>query len=85
MRLTIYRNALPHVKLLWDADPDLRIAQLLEQISRDIPLENEHWGIQDYTAKLDDYECLHYQRVGDVFRKDDEVEYVQSTYLMKGH
>jgi len=74
LRLKVYRHALPYVMLLWDAEPDHRIAELLEQINRNIPLESEHWDFQDYTVKLDDYECLHYQVVGEVLKEDDQIE-----------
>ena len=60
--------------LLWDAKPDHRVAELLEQINLVIPLQSEHWDFQDYTVKLGDYECLHYQVVGEVLKEDDRVE-----------
>jgi len=74
LRLSVSRHDLPTVHVLWNADPAWRIAELLENIHRDIPLQAEHWDFQDYRLELDGYECLHYQIVGEVLRDDDEVQ-----------
>lgn len=74
LRLTVSRHELPSVDVLWNADPAWRIAELLENIHRDIPLQTEHWDFQDYKFEHDGYECLHYQTVGEVLKEDDAVQ-----------
>ncbi|GAB7341790.1 hypothetical protein MBLNU457_g0119t2 [Dothideomycetes sp. NU457] len=76
LRLTVSRYELPSVDVLWNADPAWRIAELLENIHRDIPLQTEHWDFQDYRLEHDGYECLHYQTVGEVLKEDDAVQVV---------
>lgn len=83
LRLTIRRHALPDVRLVWPcaASEDLTIASLLAQVNEVVTLESEQWGLEDYAVELADgqggsFECLHFQRVSQVFKHDDQVLYV---------
>lgn len=83
LRLTVQRHGLPDTSILWPAKdhPSPTIAELLEAVNESIPIEAEEWGFEDYAVELRNtegkgYECLHYQKVSDVFREDDEVVYV---------
>lgn len=80
LRLTIQRHGLPDTLVLWPTqdEPSPTIAELLEAVHESVPIEAEAWGFEDYSVELRStsgkgYECLHYQRVKDVFREDDEV------------
>lgn len=80
LRLVIRRHALPEVKLVWPctASDDLTIARLLAAVNEVIPLESAHWGLEDYAVELADqqaanFECLHFQRVNQVLKHDDQV------------
>jgi len=80
LRLTVQRNGLPDTSILWPVPeyPSPTIADLLESINESVPIQADEWGFEDYTVELKcavgkGYECLHYQRVTDVFKEDDEV------------
>ena len=81
LRLTIQRHLLPSLDILWSVDTGnpqtiLTIAQLIEQVNEVVPLEHDQWGLEDYIAELKGYECIHYFRVRDVLKDEDEVTYV---------
>jgi hypothetical protein len=79
LRLTVRRHNLPETPVVWNVDLETStIAQLLEQVNDAIPIESGDWGFEDYAVELKgsngvNYECLHYQIVGKVFKEDDEV------------
>lgn len=77
LRLLIQRNNIPTVKTLFAidtaADPSPTVAQLLEQVNELVPLESETWGLEDYVVTIGGYECLHYSRVRDVIKDEDEL------------
>lgn len=80
LRLTVQRNGLPDTSILWPTPehPSPTIADLLDSVNESIPIQAGDWGLEDYTVELRSasgkgYECLHYQRVSDVFKDDDEV------------
>ncbi|KAF9635771.1 putative solute carrier family 40 (iron-regulated transporter) protein [Lasiodiplodia theobromae] len=78
LRLSIRRHNLPAADLLW-AVPDDRahdaftVAQLLENLNDIIPLESPHWGLEDYAVEINNYEALHFQKVKDIFKDEDQV------------
>lgn len=78
LRLSIRRHNLPAADLLW-AVPDDRahdaftVAQLLEHLNDIIPLESPHWGLEDYAVEINNYEALHFQKVKDIFKDEDQV------------
>jgi hypothetical protein len=83
LRLTVKRHALPDTPVVWNVDPvSSTISQLLEQINEAIPIQSDgQWGLEDYAVELKgnngvNFECLHYQAVGKVFKEDDEVMHV---------
>lgn len=77
LRLSISRHTLPRVDLLWSIQNiNLTVAQLLAQINDIVPLEAEHWGLEDYVVRVGRFECLHYSQVVDVLKEDDLVTYV---------
>jgi hypothetical protein len=80
LRLAVRRHGLPEVRIVFsialDADPT--IAKLVESVSETIPLESGEWGLEDYVVELRQrdaaaFECLHFQLVGSILEKDDEV------------
>ncbi|KAJ2992186.1 hypothetical protein NUW58_g2255 [Xylaria curta] len=80
LRLVVRRNGLPELRLMWHAqlDSNPTISKLLEQLNDHVPLESEHWGLEDYVVELHDsdgtdFECLHYQLVRSVLKPDDRV------------
>lgn len=80
LRLVVRRNGLPELRLMWHAQlgTNPTISKLLEQLNGHVPLEGEHWGLEDYVVELHDndgtdFECLHYQLVRDVLKPDDRV------------
>lgn len=82
LRLVVRRNGLPDVRIIFNISlaDDPTIANLLEQISDDVPLEDAHglWGLEDYAVELHGkdgqaFECLHFQPVASLLDKDDEV------------
>ncbi|KAI1490247.1 hypothetical protein F5X96DRAFT_637187 [Biscogniauxia mediterranea] len=80
LRLVVRRNGLPEARLMWNVqlENDPTIANLLEQLNEDVPLEGGQWGLEDYVVELHDsdgtsFECLHYQPVRNVLNTDDTV------------
>jgi hypothetical protein len=49
------------------------IARLLEDVNHIIPLEAEHWGLEDYVVEVQGFECLHFSPVSQVLKEDDLV------------
>jgi hypothetical protein len=84
VKLTVNRQGLPPVKVLWDADtlPPVHVggganntvAQLLESINEIIPLEAEDWGLEDYLVEVNGFECLHFCSLN-ILKEDDLVTY----------
>ncbi|KAI3333211.1 hypothetical protein F4824DRAFT_252597 [Ustulina deusta] len=80
LRLVVRRNGLPELRLMWHVhlDSNPTISKLLEQLNNQVPLESDHWGLEDYVVELHDsdgvdFECLHYQSVRSVLKADDRV------------
>ncbi|KAI0506343.1 hypothetical protein F5B22DRAFT_650903 [Xylaria bambusicola] len=80
LRLVVRRNGLPELRLMWhvQSDSNPTISKLLEQLNEQVPLESDHWGLEDYVVELHDgdgtdFECLHYQLVRSVLKPDDRV------------
>ncbi|KAI1420757.1 hypothetical protein F5Y12DRAFT_91916 [Xylaria sp. FL1777] len=80
LRLVVRRNGLPELRLMWHVhlDTNPTISKLLEQLNDLVPLESDHWGLEDYAVELRDsdgtsFECLHYQLVQRVLKPDDRV------------
>ncbi|KEQ94189.1 hypothetical protein AUEXF2481DRAFT_41364 [Aureobasidium subglaciale EXF-2481] len=73
IRLQVQRNRLPPIKVLWKVDSSSTTAELVTKISGYFPLEAEGWGLEDYTVHLGGYELLHFQKLGEVLREDDEL------------
>jgi hypothetical protein len=78
LRLQIYRNRMPVVKMMWDTTAlkpgtDAIISNLLHAINDIIPLEGSTCGLEDYIVELGGFEVLHFQLVTSVFKEDDEV------------
>lgn len=81
--LSIQRHALPPTQVLWTvtnirppytaAGSSGTISQLLEQVNEVIPLESEHWGLEDYVVEVQGYECLHFAELAAVLKDEDEV------------
>lgn len=56
----------------------MTIAKLLTLVDEVVPLESSEWGLEDYAVELSDpsrgsYECLHFQRVSQILKDEDEV------------
>ncbi|KAF2965616.1 hypothetical protein GQX73_g7963 [Xylaria multiplex] len=80
LRLVVRRNGLPELRLMWHVhlDSNPTISKLLQQLNDHVPLESDHWGLEDYAVELHDsdgtdFECLHYQLVRTVLKPDDRV------------
>lgn len=81
LRLVVRRHNLPETRVLFSVslDDDPTISQLLEQINAVIPLESDHWGLDDYALELRTspdgaaFEALHYQHVAAILQHDEEV------------
>ncbi|KJZ73826.1 hypothetical protein HIM_06719 [Hirsutella minnesotensis 3608] len=80
LRLSVRRNGVPEVKLVWPCErsQDLTVSKLLGQLNDVLPLECGEWGLEDYVVELADgtggsFECLHFQQVQHVFKNDDLV------------
>ncbi|KAI5235817.1 hypothetical protein E4T43_09000 [Aureobasidium subglaciale] len=73
IRLQVQRNRLPPIKVLWKVDSSSTTAELVTKISGYFPLEAEGWGLEDYTVHLGGYELLHFQKLGEVLKDDDEL------------
>lgn len=82
LRLTVRRNGVPEVKLMWNVelDADFTISRLLASVNDVVPLESAEWGLEDYAMEYkdgeDSFECLHFQVVRDILKEDDQVLYV---------
>lgn len=83
IRLEVCRENLPPVKILWTT-AGLRpgsggpsqcttIAQLLYQVNEVIPLENDVFGLEDYVAEVNGYECLHFAILEEVLEENVEL------------
>ncbi|KAI9656524.1 MAG: hypothetical protein M1821_004731 [Bathelium mastoideum] len=77
LQLSIHRHELPPVELLW-AFPDEKtrsttVSQLLEDINNIVPLESEEWGLEDYVVQFGKFECLHFSRVQELLKEDDNL------------
>ena len=77
IQLSIHRQNLPSVNLLWAVPDDqtrpITIAQLLEDVNNIVPLESEEWGLEDYVAQLGKFECLHFSHVQELLKEDDHL------------
>ncbi|KAF8251755.1 hypothetical protein K440DRAFT_658415 [Wilcoxina mikolae CBS 423.85] len=79
LKLQIFRNELPVVKLIWETTTRLKpgtdhiVSNLLASIDEVFPLEGSTWGLEDYVVELDGYEVLHFQELSTVFKDDDTV------------
>ena len=79
LRLTVKRHGLPDTPIVWTVElTSITISKLLEEVNYAIPIESGDWGFEDYAVELRgtdgvNFECLHYQPVGKVFKEDDEV------------
>jgi len=78
LRLTVLRHRLPPTDFLWSISDEqtntgTTISRFLTQIDEIVPLEAEHWGLEDYVVCVDNFECLHFQNVGNVLKEGDHV------------
>ncbi|KAL1864882.1 hypothetical protein Daus18300_007449 [Diaporthe australafricana] len=80
LRLVVRRHGLPEARILFNVplDNDPTVAQLVELVNESIPLENDEWGLDDYTVELrakdgHAFECMHFQPVASILDKDDEL------------
>ena len=79
LRLTVKRHGLPDAPIVWTVESEtITISKLLEEVHDAIPIESGDWGFEDYAVELKgangvNFECLHYQNVGKVFKEDDEI------------
>ncbi|KAL8942037.1 MAG: hypothetical protein Q9216_001890 [Gyalolechia sp. 2 TL-2023] len=83
LHLTVQRNALPPVRILWTTDAlgplysaagkEFTISLLLEQVNDIIPLESGEWGLEDYMVEVGGFECLHFLEAIQVLKEGDEV------------
>lgn len=87
LRLSVQRHRLPPSNILWSLPSQhstqaYTIARLLDDINAIIPLEAEHWGLEDYVVEVGGYECLHFSPVSQALKDDDEVWYICFTFLL---
>lgn len=81
IRLTVQRNELPAVNILWNV-PETKstqaytITRLLEDVNAIVPLETELWGLEQYVVEVAGFECLHFTPVIGSLKEDDHVWYV---------
>lgn len=74
LRLRIERNALPVVQTVWPVqDQSLTVSQLLQQVSNQLPLDSDTWGLEDYAVILGNYDLLFHHALKDVLKDEDEV------------
>ena len=80
VRLIVERHALPPTNLIWHIDVASAptISKLLEKVNEVIPVESGDWGLEDYAVEVRgshgvNFECLHFQKVTQVFKEEDEV------------
>ncbi|KAF2219084.1 hypothetical protein BDZ85DRAFT_60916 [Elsinoe ampelina] len=72
LQLEVCRHRLPVIKILWQADEDTIVSDLLSNVDLSVPLQSEEWGLEDYVLETAaGFEALHYQKVGDILREDD--------------
>lgn len=72
--MQVQRHGLPAARVLWSTPgADQTVAELLQQINDLIPIETEDWGLEDYEVHVGGYEALHYFRLSDVLKDEDEV------------
>jgi hypothetical protein len=81
IHLSIERNGLPTVKLLWPVAEDENgkksiVSRLLAKVDETIPLETEDFALEDYILLVDGSECLHYQNLSDVLKDEDHITLV---------
>lgn len=82
LRLQIFRNGLPVVKLIWETTARLQpgtdeiVSNLLASVNEIFPLEGSTIGLEEYVVELDGFEVLHFQELSTVFKNDDTVTYV---------
>lgn len=79
LRVEVLRHGLPTAKVLWNAEPEQTVSQLLEQIDDTFPLEADGWGFEDYALQVAGYEVLHYMQLGQLLKDDDQVTYVSKS------
>lgn len=90
IRLTIQRNRLDSVEVLWIIPEDSykspwhTISRWLAEVDEAFPLETDEWGLEDYVVHIQGFECLHFKTTGDVFRNGDHVTYVPSSQHLHG-
>jgi hypothetical protein len=78
LRISIQRHSLPPTNILWNV-PETNsplaytIARLLEDVNHIVPLEAEHWGLEDYVVEVQGFECLHFSPVSQALKEDDLV------------
>jgi hypothetical protein len=83
LRLVVQRQSLPTTRILWSTETAhgstgkpssaLTVASFLEDVNQIVPLESDHWGLEDYAVELDGFECLHFTPISDAFQELDEV------------
>lgn len=74
LRLQVSRHELPTVNLLWKVEAaQTTVAEFLEHLNNFFPLESEEWGLEDYAVQVGGYECLHFYKLGDILKDEDEV------------
>ena len=78
LRLSVQRHRLPPANVVWsvpaNASPQAyTISRLLEDVNAIIPLEAEHWGLEDYVIEVGGFECLHFTPVAHALKDDDEL------------
>ncbi|KAF2139842.1 uncharacterized protein K452DRAFT_360086 [Aplosporella prunicola CBS 121167] len=78
LRLTIQRSKLPSADLLWlvpeaGAHRTLTVSKLLEDVNDVFPLETDHRGLDDYVVEIAGFECLHFQKVTEILKDEDQV------------
>ncbi|KAF2475905.1 uncharacterized protein BDR25DRAFT_391295 [Lindgomyces ingoldianus] len=78
LRLSVQRHGLPPTNILWTITEEqstlaYTIAKLLDDINRIIPLEAEHWGLEDYVVEVAGFECLHFSPVARILKDEDQV------------
>jgi hypothetical protein len=80
LRLSVQRHRLPLVKVLWTVPESASsqaytITRLLEDVNAILPLETQHWGLDDYVVELGGFECLHFTPVSQSLKDEDQVTY----------
>ena len=83
LRLLIQRYELPRTQILWNTTGIGRdhgaggdhatIAQLLEQVNKVVPLEDDDWGYEDYVIEVAGFECLHFYVLDQILKENDTV------------